>query len=470
MFEIPLINRGREKNFFLTLFFIGYSFISYAEGVSGVTPTGPVIESDQVRSEQDSVEKLIAHEQDDLKKSIIKYKREIQKLEADYGPYDNRVGENLLSIGTSYHFNGQYEEARIALNRALQIKRISEGIHGLSQLAVLEQLITTNIAAANWEELDQNYQLLLWVHKRNFEVDDPKLLPVIDKVGRWKLKAYSENLLDVSSADTIGESEKLYKDTIKILESQYGKNDPRLINPLYGRALTNYQFAIEVANTPQERFRSAGSPTREQVVCHMVRLPSGAIRRVCNRISVPNPNYYANQTRGKNFAVGLRIAAVTKALERIVKIHEQNPDLDIESHARALVHLGDWNLFRSRKRTAFTNYNDAYQLLAADEKHKELINTLFSRPRSIPTLKLPLPAVDKKIDAIKDQTSVVVSFDISVNGKARNIKIIESNGYDESVALRKVKKQIKNQTYRPRIENGVPVNTINNKTRMVFKD
>ena len=119
----------------------------------------------------------------------------------------------------------------------MQIKRVNEGLYSTSQLLILEQLIESNIASADWEEVDRNYQQLLWIHKRNYDAGDPRLLPVVDMVGRWKLKAYKENLLDGSAISTIGESEKLFRDTIVILERQYGENDPRLINPLYGQGI-----------------------------------------------------------------------------------------------------------------------------------------------------------------------------------------------------------------------------------------
>ena len=229
----------------------------------------------------------------ELTRSIAEYEREIQARESEHGVYDPATGEYLLSVGLVYQNAGRHDEAVDAFTRALQIKRVNEGLQSTGQLLILEQLIKSNIAGADWEEVDRNYQQLLWIHKRNYDPGDPRLLPVVDTVGRWKLKAYKENLLDTSATRIISESEKLFRDTITILERQYGENDPRLINPLYGRALTNYQYAIEVANTPQDEFHGAGSPTRTQVICRTVPTPNGGARRICNTIRVPDPSYYA---------------------------------------------------------------------------------------------------------------------------------------------------------------------------------
>ncbi len=399
-------------------------------------------------------------------RSIAEYEREIQAREAEHGVYDPATGEFLLSVGLVYQNDGKHDEAVDALTRALQIKRVNEGLYSTGQLLILEQLIKSNIASANWEEVDQNYQQLLWINKRNYDAGDPRLLPVVDTVGRWKLKAYKEDLLDSSAISTIDESEKLFRDTIIILERQYGENDPRLINPLYGRALTNYQYAIEVANTPQDKFHGTGSPTRTQVMCRTVPTANGGARRICNTIRVPDPSYYASQSSSKDFALGQRIVAVGKALRHIVQIHETNPDLPRDSHAKALVHLGDWNLLRGKKTTAHKNYKSAYQLLADTGEHQEVIEELFGKPQNLPALRLPLPEIDDKLEQEKT-TSVLASFDVSRTGRAKNVQILESEPPDATSARRKAKKTIRGRIYRPRFENGEPVNTVGNKIRIV---
>ena len=407
-----------------------------------------------------------AQAQSDSRKSIEEYEQEIRKREAEHGVYDPATGEYLLSVGLVYQNNGQHDDAVDAFARALQIKRVNEGLQSTGQLLILEQLVKSNIANADWEEVDRNYQQLLWIHKRNYDAGDPRLLPVVDKVGRWKLKAYKENLLDGSAIRVIGESEKLFRSTIDILERQYGENDPRLINPLYGRALTNYQYAIEVANTPQDEFHGAGSPTRTQVICRTIPTPNGGARRICNTIRVPDPSYYATQSNNKDFALGQRIVAVGKALKHIVQIHENNPELPEDSHARALVHLGDWNLLRGKKTTANKNYKSAYGLLAGSGEHQEVIEELFGKPQNLPALRLPLPEIDEKLEEEKT-TTVLASFDVSRSGRAKNVQIIESEPPDATSARRKAKKTIRARLYRPRFENGEPVATVGNKIRIV---
>ena len=399
--------------------------------------------------------------------STADYERRIRERAAEHGVYDPVSGEYLLALGLAHQAQGEHEQAIAALERALQIKRVNEGLQSVGQLLILKQLLKSNVATANWEMLDRNYQQLLWINKRNYEPDDPRLLPIIDEVGRWKLKAYKENLLDGGALRTIGESEKLFRETINILEGQYGEHNPDLIRSLYGRAMTNYQYAIEVANTPQDEFQGVGSPTRTQVICRTLPTPDGGSRRICNTISIPDPGYYASRAKNKEFTLEQRLLTVGKALQQIVDIHAAHPDLPDDSRARALVHLGDWNMLRGRKTTAFRHYESAYAALSQNGSYPGLMEELFGKPQDLPALRLPLPEVDKKLREQKT-TAVLASFDVSSNGRARNVKIIESDPPDATSARRRARKTIRARVYRPRFEEGEPAETLDNRIRILY--
>ena len=201
-----------------------------AEGVAGEPSAGANAAAEPVAAEPPAGANAAATTQ--REQSIARYEQQIREREAEHGVYDPATGEYLLSVGLVHQQEGNHSEAVRAFNRALQIKRVNEGLHGAGQVIILEQLLKSNIAAAAWEEVDRNYHQLLWVHKRNYDLGDPRLLPVIDMVGRWKLKAYKEDLLEDSAIKTIGESEKLFSGVIAILQRQYGEHDPRLIDPL----------------------------------------------------------------------------------------------------------------------------------------------------------------------------------------------------------------------------------------------
>jgi tetratricopeptide (TPR) repeat protein len=394
--------------------------------------------------------------------TIARLEDMVKELERENGPYDPQLGEQLRSLGLAYRANGDYAEAGVALSRALHINRINTGLHSLDQLETLKSLIDVYIAGENWDALDQAYQQLLWIHRRNFDAGDEELLQVTDLVGRWKIRAYLEHLLSAPRRVTIAEAEDLYGRSIELLEERYGEDDPRLIDALYGRVLTNYQLLVEVANTPLSAYdrTPAFSQPAARLVTQCINTPRGP---VCRTISVPNPTYldeFRSAQQEKELDMMKHVSTITRALEQIVEIHEANPDLPVESRAVALVHLGDWHMLKGREGTGIGKYQEAYRLLAAAGGRESLIQELFGAPKTLPSLRLSVPSVDEQLEAASAQAPyVVVAAEVSDRGRARKIRIVEESDPGNKGALRAAREKIKGSTFRPRLVDGEPVAT-----------
>ncbi len=413
-------------------------------------------------------QKISAAEAAERKQTANRFAEEIKRREAEYGIYDAKTAEYLLSIGLLHQAAGNHSQAIGALARALQIQRVNDGLQSASQLIILEQLIKSHIASENWAEVDKNFHQLLWINRRNYDPGDPRLLPVIDRVGRWKLKAYKDELLAENPVTTLQEAASLFTSTIAILDKEYGAHAPLLVDALYGEALTNYQVAFQLLLTPLDEFHGRGSPDTLQTVCTPIRLPNGRMSQSCRTIRVPNPGYYAGRQQNKNFSVATQVGKVGKSLKRIIAIHEANPTLPRQQHAMALVHLGDWNLLQNRRTTALRVYTQAYQLLAGDPASEEKLQRLFGKPVSIPALHLPLPEVDKQLDEEENKAYALATFDVSQSGTPKNITIIETHPPASKSASRKAKKSIKARRYRPRFVDGQPVETTGNRIRVLL--
>src|SRR3990172_3466917 len=128
--------------------------------------------------------------------SILQYLNIIAEQEKLHGAYDPQLSEQLLGLGLLYQNLEQYEEADKALSRALHIRKVNDGLQSMTQVPVLEALLKANTAARNWDELDENYHLLLWVHQRNLDPGDPEMLTIYNRVGSWLNSAYANRLLD----------------------------------------------------------------------------------------------------------------------------------------------------------------------------------------------------------------------------------------------------------------------------------
>jgi tetratricopeptide (TPR) repeat protein len=394
--------------------------------------------------------------------AAYEYETEVQRLESNRGAYDPQLGEQLLGLGLVYQRQDQHEDAVKALKRAMYIKRVNDGLYDMGQVPILQEIIESDIASQNWEDLDQNYEQLLFIHRRNFEPGDARFLPILDTVGRWKVQAYTDGLLKESPMTTINSAERLYRDNIKLLRKQYGETDPRLIDPLYGRAVVAYQLLREAALKPLSEFDRgmpmAPSAVQYQRVCSVV-----AGRTVCTTIPINNSGYqlsrYAMQQRDKDMEMLRFFNAVGDSLKQIVAIHDAHPELPAESRARALIHFGDWNMLKRKHATAVEQYRRAYHLLAADTDNAELLEKHFGAPKSIPTLRLPVPQVDQKLNELASQSHVIVAVDVTKRGDTRNFRVVEQSDPADEGAASTARQKVREGRFRPRFENGEPVDT-----------
>jgi tetratricopeptide (TPR) repeat protein len=393
----------------------------------------------------------------DTTPAALAYEQEAQMLEAEYGPFDPRLGEQLLGLGLVYKRQQRYDDAARALDRALHIRRINEGLHSLGQQPVLEALIEANIAAESWDALDRNYQHLLWIHRRNYDDTDPRLLPITQTVGQWKLTAHARRLLKQPLQLTLREADQLYSGTVRILEKQYGKTDPILIEPLYGKAMVNYQLLIEVRRNPPPSARVAADmepAVRYTQVC----TPTRDGRVICRQIAIPNISRFERQAQAQEMVEFSHINSIESALKQIVSIHEAHPELEVRSRAEGLVQLADWNMLKHRTGTAMTYYRRAWDVLAASGAEQQVFDEFFGKPRTIPAMRPLLPEVEQQL-AGGAAGHITVAYDVTRRGRAGKINVIEPADAEHQGAQRELTRRLREQVFRPRFENGEPVDT-----------
>lgn len=279
-----------------------------------------------------------------------RYRNEIQRLEKSGGVYDEDLGENLLGLGIVYQQQGKHKEAVETLNRAMQIRRVNEGLQNLDQLAVLENIMTSNAAIGDWEELDHNYQQMLWLHRRNFEPDAPEYIRNLVRHGRWKVEAFRNARLGKGSFNALQEAQTLYSRIIRHIEKQHGKLDPRLVELQYLNAMINYEMLLDVASRPLSEFdakMSINNSMPEVVydrICY--RTTSGAV--ICDivpRVSYQRQiNSALDAQQQKDNLMRNHGVQVVRALEQIFKIADNSQSQIDEKHIRNLVRAADWHL------------------------------------------------------------------------------------------------------------------------------
>ncbi|TAJ91600.1 MAG: tetratricopeptide repeat protein [Gammaproteobacteria bacterium] len=285
-----------------------------------------------------------------LQQDSENYRNEIERLEKSGGVYDNKLGENLLGLGIVYQQQGKHKEAVEALNRAMQIHRVNEGLQNLNQLAVLENIMTSNAAIGDWEELDHNYQQMLWLHRRNFDPDAPEYIRNLVRHGRWKVDAFRNARLGKGSFSALQEAQALYSRIIRHIEKQHGKLDPRLVELHYLNAMINFELLLDAANRPLSEFdtKMLANNSMPEVVYERIcyRTTTGAL--ICDM--VPRVTYQRqinsalDAQQQKDNLMRNYGSQVTRSLEQIFKIADNSQSQIDEKHIRNLVNAADWRL------------------------------------------------------------------------------------------------------------------------------
>lgn len=445
-----MVIRKHHKQFGLLLLLgglsFGYAFGSTGEEQDNNTEPQSTETTHNPETELPAVVELDPAVVAEKNRAIGKYEQRVQELESSGGVYQVQLSEILLGLGETYQSLNLHTEAITAFNRSLHINRVNSGLYSINQLTILEQMIKSNTALKDWENLYKNYNYLYWLSKRNYGDNDPQLLPVIDRLGRWHLQAYT-SALDEQPFRHLLDADDLYDKAITIIETQHGLNDPRLLNALYGIALTNYQMAAHVSSAEEldeirYGFRNSGNGRNQRFL---------------------QEEFARQELILRSYAKG------KKAMTRIVDIHANNQQLTTDMHALALTHLGDWYLLFNKRNSAAKTYDQAYKLMSADENKKQEFDKFFSQPRMLPTIKLPVEN-EEAVTKNENPSYVVATFNVSSTGRARNIEIIESNPVDDTSLKRKARRSIASSKFRPRFENGKPVETTGIKIRYIFDE
>lgn len=363
------------------------------------------------------------------------YRQAIEEVEEHFGPYDSQLPQHLTSLGLSYQQQGEHAQAVEIFERALHIQRIGGGLYDLNQVPILEEIIESNVARGRWDEASNNHQYLYWLHRRNYDENDPRMLPVIDKLSHWHLNSYSVTSSSGLAYHLIN-AHQLFTNAVSIISTHYGDNDLRMVDALRGLTASNYYLATY--NASQQFSAASYTPDDNQNPASRVLLGQ----------------YIMNSYRSGR-----------DAITRMRDIYSNSPEAPPAAEIGAQIELADWNMLFDRSNTAIAMYQQAYNDLVTYEDHAALTKDYFGEPKALPNLPLfkgNLNTVNEDVDY------VLVNFSVSEHGRAKNIKIIESFPENNVRNRIRVRQSLKAAKFRPRFDNGSPVTTEEITHRYVF--
>ncbi len=382
-----------------------------------------------------------------LEGSINQYEAAIQMLEEEGGVYEERLTQELISLGSLYRQAGDFATAIEILNRAWHITRVNFGLYSLDQAPVLEQLIETLLQDGDFGTVDTLQQYLFQLYQKSYSLNDMEILPAIESMARWQMFAY-KNRLDLynaggtSSGALAAEASRLnrllnvqylYQMAIQLLLNTVSPSDPRLLDLEHKLASSNFMFA----NNNSQQY--------------------GSYAYVGSTPVTAGPAALAPPTMSMNnmgYKQGL------EALERRLIYLQSMETPQIDKIADAMIDIGDWHLAFKKRSAAFSEYQQAITLLQEAGIGVESIDQLFSA--DVPVL-IPVFAehpysrdaigLDEKF-ALDYQGYFDVSVIINRYGTVDSLKVLGKSNETSDVVESRLIRHLRRANFRPPVHDG----------------
>lgn len=295
------------------------------------------------------------------------------------------------------------EEAQEVLRLAQHITHRDDGVYSPNQLPMVNQLFKISFQHGDVMSADQQQFFMLRVSERAFGRDSEALLPTLEKLGQYfAYRAVTSAQFEESAAryqrETLfRESLKLYKRAIKIIENNYGPNDPRLVNSLQGLAQA---YLMQGANNKSE-----------------------------------------------------------VALERALFVIESNPSTDLPDRIEAIIRMGDLYTRTSDDRSAET-YLKAWNLMEENPDYNWLKVQAFGAPTRLYPRPQRVVYLDRAPRTSEgSELYIDAEYTVKTDGKVGDVKLLAKNVPNEQV--RRLRTQLSTFRFRPRIVDGEIVETAN---------
>lgn len=158
--------------------------------------------------------------------SIDPASRAITTLESDFAAYDLRQIESLEDLGRLSQSSGEHQQALVLFKQALHVARINQGLYHESQIPIVDDIISAEIALQNWEEVNNFYAYEEHLYRRLYDTDDSRLEAGLRKVSAWHITALNVNL-GGNRIEHLRKVNKLFKLRMQIAENTLSLDDPK---------------------------------------------------------------------------------------------------------------------------------------------------------------------------------------------------------------------------------------------------
>ncbi|MBT3427257.1 MAG: tetratricopeptide repeat protein [Gammaproteobacteria bacterium] len=329
------------------------------------------------------------------------FDRALRLIEAEYQVFSPKLMNVLLASGITAMQLGKLKDAEDKFRWAQHIQHRHSGVFSIEQTKSIDWLTRLHLIGNQLGDADLTQKFGLMLANYNYEFGSDLLTDATLKAANYFAERGSklpfgtaENYL-LSRENMFRESVMLFNTAIASIESSYGKDNPRLIEPLrsFARARTT--------------------------------------QRTSARSAIP-------------------------LLERVLVIIAEQTDVDPIDHVRAWVELGDIYIITGGNKASVA-YARAWELLETLPGNIEQTSILFAEPKLLYPINLGLIYLEKRPESAAPNVKEFyadVSYVINVKGRVSDIKINDKNVPNSY--MRTLKNVLHNSRFRPSLVDGKP--------------
>ena len=262
------------------------------------------------------------------------------------------LAEPLAQMADRHMQLGQYPEAHAAIDRAVQVTRINEGLYTASQVPLLKMKMENLFRWGNWAPARDQLEHVYWLFRTRMEVNNGLVDDFMD-LSDLHLRAVAGDSAEYQTWH-LRRAEGANRWAILVGEAIWGETDQRLPSMYYNLAK---QYHIQAA-----AIQGGGRVAYE-------------LRQV-----TPGANVMRDRLDARRFYYfsGLR------ALKRIRQIYANSESPDLEGQAMANLYLADWQVLFGRNEEALESYQLAYAQLTEAQVDGDNLASFFSKPTLVP--------------------------------------------------------------------------------------
>jgi tetratricopeptide (TPR) repeat protein len=277
---------------------------------------------------------------DDLTRQALVNKAALElaivDIESRQGVWGDELSEAYLDLGTALRTLERHDEAVEAFGKSLQSLRISAGLHDLRQIPILQALLASQQALANWDEVDSLHHLIHYISRKNPAAEPELRFQSLVQLSRWTRKATDDRLLSSSYRVNATAMNALYGNEIDYFQHHADYAGRHL--HVAGLFLEQAEFEFAQARLKYEQPISEFQSTEQQrsfttTQCQVVRLRNGSLAQICTTSETPNMNYYLQPSYQKNSEIRQHLREMKEDIINAFAALQEDTDMPTERNA-----------------------------------------------------------------------------------------------------------------------------------------